>query len=171
MPIWCASARKAVAEQARQYLGAVTWTAQIPVEQSFAYAALIVAGLAADASFSFNLSWTGQYSLPDAGHYTAAGSGAVTARIYLDAYSYFEALSHPVLPLQALAARVAEKVAKNNVEIGGVISMVALHRDLSDEHPDRCEEFDSTDPKIRAAIEHWELLEGGVAESIRTIGA
>ena len=132
---WLNIARKTVGAWSNEYLQRVVWNAQLPLQQQFQEASLVLTGTAQDRSFAYTVSWLGTYEDPEADHYTAAGSGAVSARIYLDAYSYFDVVGHPVLTLQALAARVLRKVSENNIEIGGELSMVTIHRDVSDEHP------------------------------------
>ena len=156
---WLNIARKTVGAWSNEYLQRVVWNAQLPLQQQFQEASLVLTGTAQDRSFAYTVSWLGTYEDPEADHYTAAGSGAVSARIYLDAYSYFDVVGHPVLTLQALAARVLRKVSENNIEIGGELSMVTIHRDVSDEHPSANERMPTSDPRVQTAVGHWELME------------
>ncbi len=157
-------ARKAIAQWTGEYLKSVVINTALPLDGGRAL--LLLAGVAQDRGFAYGITWLGEHSEPDTRHYLARGSGAQSARIYLDAYEYFVLSGRPVLSLQALAARVMERVARNNMEIGGDISLMAIHRDASDEHPVPLVEMSPTNSAIRGAIEHWELLESTIGEML-----
>ena len=150
-------AREAVANWTTTYLQHVVVNRQLPLDEH--RATLLIAGVAGDRNFAYSVNWLGYHGEPDSTHYKAIGSGAQSARIYLDAYEYFVLPGRPVLSLEALAARVMERVAQNNVDVGGDLSLVAIHRETDDEHPDVLEETTPDDPAVRGAISHWELLE------------
>ena len=46
----------------------------------------------------------------------------------------------------------------------GDLSLVAIHRETDDEHPDVLEETTPDDPAVRGAISHWELLESAAGD-------
>ena len=156
---WLEVARGAISTWTKGYMQNTIWMTNLPLEQQFPAASILLAGVAADRSFAYSINWTGIHLEPDSPHFRADGAGATTARIYLDAYSYFRIEDHPVLTLESLAARVMEKVAGNNMEIGGELSLIAVHRETSPEHPRPVEVLSTKDPKIRSAIDHWEIAE------------
>ena len=156
---WLLIARQTVAESSRQYLANVVWNSQLPLQSQFVDTGLVIAGTAGDGTFAWSILWTGEHSAAEQTHYLARGSGAQTARIYLDAFSYFDTSRHPVRGLQALAARVMDRVSRNNIEIGGEISIVTVHRDVSREHPQPIEAAQLADPAIQGALQHWQLAE------------
>lgn len=158
-------ARRAVSARCLAYLQNVVLPQGVPFAQSLGSGGVVFGGVGSDYSFATYIEWTGTAVLPDAPHYLAAGSGAATARNYLDAYSFVDVSVHPMLTLQALAVRVLERVAKMTMEIGGDISVLSLHRRPVAGQPS-IESVDAGDAGVRAAIEHWELLEENIHETI-----
>jgi hypothetical protein len=163
---WLAIARSAIHAWTQSFLAAATFVGNLHLNQQFGETLLLIAGYASDGPFAYGIGWLGDYSQPDGNHFHAIGSGAVSARIYLDAYSYFDVSAHPVLTLEALAARVMDKVARNNMEIGGEISLIAIHTEPSEEHPETIERLNAADPRVQAAIAHWQLAEDAVDKSL-----
>jgi len=164
---WLEIARASVANWRNQYLANAGINWNIPLQSQLPDALLVVAGIASDSTFSFSIHVNGFHFVADTPNYLAQGSGAVFARNYLDAYSYFDLARHPVLTLKALAARVMSRVSATQVEIGGEISLIAIHREQSAENPTPCQELTLDDPATQAAIQHWELAEADLEASLR----
>ncbi len=166
---WLTIARSAVSRWFTQYVQNTVWNAQLPLQNQFPDVRVLLVGVAADRAFAYSLTPFGTHSEPENPNYTAVGSGATSARIYLDAYSYFPISNHPVLSCVALAARVMEKVSLINMEIGGKISLLAMHRQTSLAHPNTNEEIDIEDPRVRGAIDHWEVAEDSIQQSLLNV--
>lgn len=165
---WLDVARTTITAWSTAFLQKAVWLQGMHLNQQFREAQILLAGIASDGAFAYGITWLGDYRQPDAPHYLAMGSGDVAARTYLDAYSYFDVTRHPVLTLEALAARVMDRVAHNNMEIGGEISLIAIHKDTSEEHPATIEELSTQDSRVVAAIQHWQLAEDVVDDALRT---
>lgn len=164
---WLLLARQTIAESSRQYLANVVWNSALPLESQFASTGLVIAGTANNGTFAWSISWTGEHSEAEHTNYLARGSGAQSARIYLDAFSYLDTAQQPVRGLQALAARVMDRVSQNNIEIGGEITIVSVHRTVSPEHPKPIEVAQLTDPTIQGALQHWQLAEDAINTTLR----
>jgi 20S proteasome alpha/beta subunit len=163
---WLQEARAAAKQWTADYLSDAVFLEKVPLSEQFEAGALLVAGVASDQSFGYVITWLGDHYNPDAPNYTASGSGATAARIYLDAYSYFAIDDQPVLSLEALAARAMQGVARNNMEVGGQISLISIRRETSIEHPLPLTERSADAETVRVALNHWELLEREVAETL-----
>jgi 20S proteasome alpha/beta subunit len=163
---WLEVARATIKVWSSAFLANAVWVQGMHLNQQFAETRILLAGVASDGAFAYGINWLGEYVQPAAPHYLALGSGDVAARTYLDAYSYFAVADHPVLTLEALAARVMDKVAHNNMEVGGEISLIAIHRETSAEHPAAIEELSTRDARVVAALQHWQLAEDDVDRTL-----
>jgi len=164
---WLALIREVIASWTRGFLTDAVFVEGVSLDSQFETSILVIAGIASDGAFAWAVDWRCNYAGPDAPHYLAQGSGATSARIYLDAYSYFDVAEHPVVTLQALAARVVTKVSGNNIEIGGEMSLVLIHRDTSAEHPDPMEFLSLSDLRVTESVTMWELLEEEMDHQLR----
>jgi 20S proteasome alpha/beta subunit len=142
-----------VAEWDRDYLQNVVFNPNLPIGGIYD-ALVLVADVESDGPFAFSVQWWGSHGDPDTLYFTALGSGAQTTRTYLDAYEYYVQGDRTVEMLEALAARVMTRVAKNNIEIGGDISLISIDRDPP-QGVAALREFGDADPQVRATIEVW----------------